>query len=82
VYGRKSLIIFGLLVLGVLTAASGFVRNYWIALGLRVIAGLCDSTQSVAYAAIGDLATREDRQMVRMRRDAPPPWRGGSVMTD
>lgn len=62
--GRRGLILMGLSAVTVFNLIGAAVMNYWVALFLHGLAGFLDSTQSVAYAAIGDLTTGAQRQSV------------------
>jgi hypothetical protein len=54
----------GLCAVAVFNLVGAFVMSYWVALFMHGLAGFLDSTQSVAYAAIGDLTTGAQRQSV------------------
>lgn len=62
--GRRGLILLGLSSVATFNLVGAFVMDYWVALFLHGLAGFLDSTQSVAYAAIGDLTTGAQRQSV------------------
>ncbi len=61
--GRRLLIAVGLLCAGVLNLVGALSSNFWACVGLRFLAGLLNSTETVGFAAIGDLSTGNLRQV-------------------
>lgn len=61
--GRRYLLIMGLASVATFELIGGMVGNYWVSVAMHGLAGLLDSTQSVSYAAIGDLAKGPARQV-------------------
>ena len=55
-FGRLRLLMLGLVSVAGFTVMFGLTRTFWVACAARLLTGLFDSTQSVAYAAIGDFA--------------------------
>ena len=64
VIGRRGLILLGLSSLAIFNLIGAFTSDYWVSLTMHGLAGLLDSTSSVAYAAVGDLTTGRQRQSV------------------
>ena len=62
-YGRKPLLVFGLAMSTAFTMLMYLTSFFWLACVARTLAGLTDATQSVAYAAIGDVSKGADRIM-------------------
>lgn len=61
IVGRRVLMAGGLFSAGILTLIGGLSGKYWIAFSFRFLAGLLDASQTVSFAAIGDLTTGEAR---------------------
>lgn len=65
IIGRRVLIAGGLAVAGSLSMVGGLSSAYWVCFAMRFLAGLLDASQTVAFAAIGDLTTGRARSVVR-----------------
>ncbi len=55
----------GLFSAGLLTLIGGLSGKYWVVFSMRSLAGLLDASQTVSFAAIGDLTTGKARFVVR-----------------
>jgi MFS family permease len=63
--GRRVLMAGGLFSAGLLTLIGGLSGKYWVSFSMRFLAGLLDASQTVSFAAIGDLTTGKARFVVR-----------------
>lgn len=71
--GRRLLMAGGLLAAGSLTLGGGLCQRFWLTFTFRFLAGLLNPTETVATAAIGDLATGQERKVAfRYSKAASP----------
>jgi MFS family permease len=55
-YGRKPVLIIGMVVCLITTITLGFSKSYWLTLSCRLLAGVFGANSTVAKSFIGDLA--------------------------
>eukprot|EP00931_Biecheleriopsis_adriatica_P101473 TRINITY_DN76604_c0_g1_i1.p1 TRINITY_DN76604_c0_g1~~TRINITY_DN76604_c0_g1_i1.p1 ORF type:complete len:456 (-),score=45.57 TRINITY_DN76604_c0_g1_i1:170-1537(-) len=69
-FGRRPMIMLALSGSAISASVFSFSKNYFEAVGARVIVGLCGGTMGVAQAYVTDLTTEDERPVVQNRMTA------------
>jgi MFS family permease len=59
-YGRKPIILIGLAGTALSSLVFGFAKNFWVALGARVIGGLLNGNVAVMQTMVAELCTKPE----------------------